>query len=303
VFPKLPGENHFDTTQYRLDAFIRWLTAKQNVYFGRHTVNRVWEMLLGRPLVPSLDQAPATAAEPARNTSKLPVTKQAATKQAATEQAATKEPATQAQSTVKQGNSSTLDVLTNDFLEHDFDVRRLVRVIVMSQAYQRSAGQAVSNLDAIKESDVDLELAHFSRFPLRPLSADQVHLSLVSGLGCAGDPNEMRLAQLTREDYTYDLPVATFAIPAMTPRRAMAMLNSDRVREAIAMATESAVRKFGAAPGAQHIEWLFLCLLTRPPSAAERDTFLELVAAQSGTLGLEDAAWVLVNSAEFNTNH
>jgi hypothetical protein len=46
-----------------------------------------------------------------------------------------------------------------------------------------------------------------------------------------------------------------------------------------------------------------LSLLSRPPRTDERDQLLELMAGSAGPAGLEDAAWVLINSAEFNSNH
>ena len=64
IFPRLPGAPTIDTTQSRREVFLNWLTSQDNPYFARHAANRVWEMLLGRPLVASFDPvANATAPE------------------------------------------------------------------------------------------------------------------------------------------------------------------------------------------------------------------------------------------------
>jgi hypothetical protein len=240
------------------------MTAKDNPYFARHAVNRVWELLLGRPLVGGLDPPADETASPL---------------------------------------SAALEVLADDFAAHGFDVQRLTRTIVLSEAYQRSSGAAAADLEAIDDAVVRAAIEHFACYPVRPLSADQLHLSLLAATGSVGDANDARLAEVTREDFTYDIPVGTFTSPAMTPRRALALLNGERAREAVALAAESAIRQFGPAPGVKHVDWLFLSVLSRPARAEERDRLLELAGASAGAAGLQDVAWVLVNSAEFNSNH
>ena len=43
--------------------------------------------------------------------------------------------------------------------------------------------------------------------------------------------------------------------------------------------------------------------LSRKPTKDESAAMLKLAAANKGAAGLEDVWWVILNSAEFNTNH
>lgn len=264
IFPKLPGAGSIDATQSRRDTFLNWLTAKENPFFARHAVNHVWEMMLGHPLVAKFDPVPNGNAK---------------------------------------ANSPILDLLAKDFSEHGYDLHRLIRIIGMSEAYGRSAGAGLSTNGAIDEPAYRSQLEYFACYGIRPLTADQLHLSLLIATGSAGDPNDGRLAQVTREEYTYDISVGTFSEPAMTPRRSLSLLNGERAREAVGLAAGSATRQFGPSIGVEHIEWLFLSLLSRRPKVEERDQLLELAGSSAGAAGLEDVAWVLINSAEFNSNH
>jgi hypothetical protein len=59
----------------------------------------------------------------------------------------------------------------------------------------------------------------------------------------------------------------------------------------------------GKKVGPEHIDWVFLATLSRHPSEEETAAMMKLLAADKGAAGLEDIWWVILNSAEFNTNH
>jgi hypothetical protein len=63
------------------------------------------------------------------------------------------------------------------------------------------------------------------------------------------------------------------------------------------------VRLYGEAVSPKPIERLYLSLLGRRPTATELEQMLELAASDAPRQGLEDVIWVLLNSAEFATNH
>src|SRR5262249_35281864 len=90
-------------------AFLAdWLTAPQNPYFPRAAVNGVWKRLMGRGLVEPVDDMRLT------------------------------NPAT---------NEPLLQTLTQDFIRHNFDLKHLIRTILFSRAYQRSAQPTAANRD------------------------------------------------------------------------------------------------------------------------------------------------------------
>ena len=66
---------------------------------------------------------------------------------------------------------------------------------------------------------------------------------------------------------------------------------------------EAAVRLYGASAGADHIERLFMSLLSRQPTAEELEFFQDLGGENDPREGLQDVVWVLLNSSEFVTNH
>ncbi|MCC6782365.1 MAG: DUF1553 domain-containing protein [Planctomycetes bacterium] len=83
----------------RRAQLARWLTAKENPYFARSYVNRVWSYLLGVGLIEPVDDLRAG------------------------------NPPT---------NPALLDALTAEFVANGFDVRKLLRRICTSRSYQRS---------------------------------------------------------------------------------------------------------------------------------------------------------------------
>ena len=85
-------------TRRRL-TYAEWLTAKDNPFFAKSIVNRVWSYFLGRGIIDPVDDIRASN---------------------------------------PPANPALLDALTKDFLDHDFDLRQLMRTIVNSRAYQAS---------------------------------------------------------------------------------------------------------------------------------------------------------------------
>ena len=289
VMPQFPGAARREIAPARREALSAWLTSPDNPYFARHFVNQVWKRLIGSPLALSFDPAPPS--------SKKDVSK-AATVDAAGEKL----------------NAAILDHLRADFVASSFDIRRLITVIVLSDTYQRSGfnhreGEAPAEpvvartIGSAGASSSRREQDLFARGRARPLSADQVHLSLGQAFGFYQDDNDHRLAQLTDEDFTYDVPVDNFGAEPQSLRRSLALFNGDHVRGAVDVAAQSLLRIHGDAAGPAHLQRLFLCLLSRLPTAEELDAMLDLAGEDIPQRGLEDATWVILNSAEFQTNH
>src|SRR5207249_3074185 len=86
--------------------FADWLTAKENPYFARALVNRVWRNFLGRGLVEAEDDLRQT------------------------------NPPT---------NEELFGALAKEFTDNAYDVRRLVRTIMSSATYQRSSNPLPGN--------------------------------------------------------------------------------------------------------------------------------------------------------------
>lgn len=87
------------TTEARRQQLAHWITSKENSYFARSYVNRMWSYMLGVGLVEPIDDI--RAGNP-------------------------------------PSNPKLLDRLTNDFVASGFDVQQLIRTICQSRVYQQS---------------------------------------------------------------------------------------------------------------------------------------------------------------------
>jgi hypothetical protein len=181
-------------------------------------------------------------------------------------------------------------------------VGRRRQVIVLSETYQRSArpAPAASETSGAKSAD---ELLGWSRARVRPLSADQLHLSIAQAFGYHHDENDFRLAEATGEEFSYDLPTNSFTATPLSVGRSVALYNGEHVRGAVEFGAEALVRLYGPSAGPEHINRLFLALLSRKPTDTELETFQDLAGAGDVRQGLEDAIWAVLNSTEFVTNH
>lgn len=264
VFPQLPGRSRSAPNQPRRSVLVAWLSDPANPYVSRHVVNIIWQRLMGQKLIDSFDHWPP------ENSGSPEV--------------------------------QMLDLLAADLVDHKFDLQRLIRAIVLSETYQRTGKLAEQPATADSNSQLEESLG-WSRAKPRPLSADQLHLSIAQAFGYHHDENDFRLAQATGEEFSYDLPTASFNAAPLSVGRSVAMYNSDHVRGAVEFGAESLIRLYGPSAGPEHVDRLFLALLTRKPTQQELELFQDLVGAGDIHQGLQDAIWVILNSAEFMTNH
>lgn len=110
----------------RREYFADWLTAPDNPYFAKALVNRVWRNFMGRALVEAEDDLRQT--NPA-------------------------------------SNEELLDALARDFVKNKYDTKKLVRTIMLSAAYQRSAAAVAGN---------QADDRFYSRYIVRRLPAEVV---------------------------------------------------------------------------------------------------------------------------------
>ncbi len=130
----------FTTAQVRRAALADWTVAPQNPFFARALVNRYWAYLLGRGFVDPVDD-------------------------------------------FRRSNPTTapeiLDRVAADFVAHGYDVKRLVKLIMSTRAYQLASAPAKGPGDA--------EDKLWGHYRLRPMSPEALLASLV----IATDVNEL----------------------------------------------------------------------------------------------------------------
>jgi hypothetical protein len=201
-----------------------------------------------------------------------------------------------------------LDELAQQFTEHQFDLKYLIRSIVASEAYQRTSAAGRSGSD-------DLRL--FARMPVRGLSAEQLFDSLAeateyqdsgpSFTNRFADPSSMSprqrfLSRFTHQDKPTEAPTSIL--------QALYLMNSSFVAERTSLEqnrTLATIADSTRTSTARRVETLFLVVLSRKPTAAESKRLVQYVD-RGGPNGdhrkaLADVFWALLNSAEFRLNH
>ena len=260
----------------RRTALAHWVVARDNPLFARNLVNRVWEQLYGKTLVPNFDN-PATKAD----------------------------------------SRTVLAMLSEDFAGNGHDLRRLLRIVVLSKSYSQASSPRTR--------------PPWTRPAARPMSVDQLHASIAQATGYDGpladaddeanngdeddahaEPGPARAlpsnetlsaddeADDNRDENDDDRAAEALGERALTLQRALVLLNGEFVREASRSAVRVSRAVHGRTGNDSLLEWACLATLTRRPTAKEQAILRALLAERNG---LEDVYWVLINSSEFQSNH
>ncbi|MFN4261874.1 MAG: DUF1553 domain-containing protein [Gemmataceae bacterium] len=274
VKPHPLGGADMDDEFDRRRLLAEWMTAPDNPYFARNMVNRFWGYYMGRGLVEPLDDMRET------NPPSIPL---------------------------------LLDALAADFVEHKFDFKHLLRVIMNSRAYQLSSRGTPGN-------EMDASNVYYTRYTVKRLSAEQMADALDFATGTRekypGLPLGTRAIQLP------DTQVRSFLLDVFgrPPRKitcecerstqpniaqALHLLNGDFINQKIEAGTGRIAQLVQAKkPLPEIIDELYLVTLSRPPRAEERTAALAgIAAAPTPREGVQDLLWALLNSREFQFNH
>lgn len=261
-----------DPAEPYLPVFVDWLASEGNPYFARAFVNRLWRSLLGRGLVEPVDD-------------------------------------------LRDANPGThpelLALLGEQFRANGFDIHYLIRALTLSETYQRTSRA----LDANRN---DAEL--YSHMPVKVLSPYMLGdaIATVMRLGDTppaptkpqpelSDDDKLKASQRARatrdqfasffrgEENPSPLAYETGMPQALRLMNSQDMFRGSRVVGVFAQKTKQ--------PEAL-VEPIYLAVLSRRPSAEERQIVLEHVKSQPEMIkALTDVVWALLNSTEFVTNH
>ena len=256
------------------------IVANDQRLFQQNIANRVWFLLMGRGLVEPLDQF--HSANPA-------------------------------------SNPELLELLSQEFAAHGFDLKWLIREIVLSKTWQRSSlgpvgveGQVTGDGDASDGDSKGKGLWQQAR--QRNLSAHQMFLSTLQATG-----NMERLRgpspDAPAEAYT-KLRVKFVATMATEPKEPM-LGYVPSVKEAAFLSNDgdlldllkphpgNLMEKLVAAPDAEIPDAIYLHLFVRLPDDEEREfisTTLKQANADRQAI-LRDLVWAMLSSTEFRLNH
>lgn len=251
------------------------LTSRDNQAFARAMVNRFWAMLMGRGLIHPLDLD---------NSENPP------------------------------SHPAILELLTKEFIAHQYNLRWLMREITLSQAYQRSSEVPAQ----LKEIDPSKWVVA----PLKPLSPEQLAFAMMQATGWTDAERTAQGAKCTEATlYAKLIPqvppfVSTFGTRPGEPEgqsflatleQSLFLKNGSLLRSWLSTRTANLMdRLTKLKDDAQLTDELFLSILTRLPSPEERTSVIKMLqttpAAQRQNT-LSELAWSLLTSVEFRFNH
>ena len=201
--------------------------------------------------------------------------------------------------------------LGKSFRAANFDLKKLMRWIVLSEAY------GLSSQIGPRNEDDDPALGAkpmFSRFYLRQMEAEQLYESLIVATGAdntysneqSAEMKEKWLKQFSTAFGTDDNEEAT-SFNGSIPQ-ALALMNGELVRRATGNQPGSMLARVAMDPkrdNAEKIRYLYLAGLSRMPTKQELMISNELLAARGGNVGaaLQDIWWAVLNTNEFILNH
>jgi hypothetical protein len=204
--------------------------------------------------------------------------------------------------------AGALEALGDDFRSHGHDLRRLIRVIVASQAFRMSAGAG---------SDVTEEQEKlFAAFPMTRLRSEQIAGALNQAASLQTvDADSHIIVRTTRFFNTIDFikhygdagEEELNAHVGTIPQR-LVMMNGKMPRERVQASPFNAAGRIArlAPSDESRVRTTYLVVLTRLPTRGEENHFLgqlKEIKRNDKHQGVEDLLWTLFNSTEFSWNH
>ncbi len=274
--PRIPGDRFLptDVTDGRLEL-VDWLTGMDNPYFAKAIVNRLWKAMMGRGLVEPVDDFRST------------------------------NPAT---------HPELLTALADDFVAHDYDLRRTLKRIALSEAYARSTNTLPQN------ATDDRFYSHALQKPLEPeVLADAISDVLDVPDTYGSEPEGTRAVSLfdpNTESDTLDVlgrcgRESSCETPAGATdglQRKLHLFNGDLLNARIGVPGSRLDRlvSMGKSP-MEIVKEFYLAALSRHPTDTEQQFWAQHIdvnaPANSQRAILEDIVWSLLTCNEFVTNH
>jgi hypothetical protein len=246
----------------------QWLTSPENEYFAKSVVNRYVAYLLGRGLVEPIDDMRAT------------------------------NPPT---------NVALMEALAKEFVTSGFNLKQLIRAIMVSRLYQLDSQPTAANAADFK---------FYSHFAVKRISAEPLLDAIDAVTG-----QQTKFPNLPAGTRAIELPDAeypnyflnTFAKPRRASvcecermpdenlAQALHTLNGDVLATKIADKSGRVAKLMEAKKSHEEIvEQLYLSALSRRPSEAERAASKQFLAqSPSPRECYEDLLWALLNSKQF----
>ncbi len=200
-----------------------------------------------------------------------------------------------------------LEWLADDFVDHGFNLHRLIRLIAMTALFQRESG-------TLSQSSAS-ELQAGESYPLTRLRPEQVAGAIIqsTSLRTINSTSHVvsRLIKFGQQnDFVKrygDPGEEEFRTRSETITQRLLLLNGEMVRERLEDGLYSPSRIAALSPSPEKaVEIVYLAVLTRRPTPEEARHFvakLESFDESSRQDIISDLYWTLINSVEFAWNH
>ncbi len=235
------------------------LDAENRDRFAKALVNRLWYRFYGHGLVMRVDQLHANNAA---------------------------------------SHPELLDWLARDFIEHKYDVKRVILGLVSSNAYART-----SQWQGKSPPAPDL----FAVAPIRPLTPGQwgASFKMVSSPGLFGSIQKEGEREKLAEGLAKESPMFIEYPRDDSPISAsesMRLSNDAGIQKSLVGRAASLLKLKDHKSQITEASWV---VLSRPPTAAELELFESYLERRKDRpeAGLHQMIWALVNSPEFRFNH
>ncbi|MCZ6699373.1 MAG: DUF1549 and DUF1553 domain-containing protein [Planctomycetota bacterium] len=254
------------------------VTRRDNPFFARVAVNRLWKKMMGIGLVNPQDNFSP------RN---------------------------------KPSHPELLDWLAMEFIEHNYDLKHILRLIANSMTYQQTTTEHLARIgrrrtEATDQADIG-QGALYNGMLLRRMSAEQIHDSILVATGryLADNRRFTPSIQVTyppaprsflRAFGCTDRETLQERNTAGGIQQALTLLNGDLINDAVMMHQDHPIeywRKQRRFNTNQTVEALFVQVLTRQPTQRERAMALRFLAGGQRDSSWEDLQWALLNTREF----
>jgi hypothetical protein len=263
------------------EQFAQWMTHPENRRFERAIANRVWGLMFGRAFITPVDDMPNPGEEAA--------------------------------------DRDVLDLLGNDFREHNYDLKRMIMTISSLKPFRLKSvveAESDSQLDVSYEEMIALLDESWGLFPMTRLRPEQIIGSMLQASSIQTiDQNSHLFTRFQRfnneRDFVNeygDLGDQELVEQTGTIPQALLRMNSNMTRGAVESGLLSACGRIAnlSSTNEEALEAAYFVCLTRKPAPEERSHFLDRLGDHTDDRRnpiIEDIFWTLFNSPEFSWNH
>ena len=244
----------FSKAANRRVALADWMTSPKNPWFAREIVNRMWGQFMGRGFFEPVDDYRES------NAPMLP---------------------------------ELLDKLSADFIASGYDLKHLMRVLALTEAYQRADATS-------QEGDLDEKL--WAHFQLQRLGPDELldsvaratNLDAILQKAAGENIDKLRFAMRKQFSYLFDVDEMSDNHEEFdgTISQALLLMNGNLINRGASALPQLAIGEVLRSPGADdaHVRELTLRTLSREPSADELKKWVAFVQTPRDVVVTDDAS-------------